>query len=39
MQEALKENDELISIFVKSVETAQKNENNQIKSKSKIANH
>ena len=25
MQEALKENDELISIFVKSVETAQKN--------------
>ena len=25
MQEALKENDELISVFVKSVETAQKN--------------
>ena len=34
MQTALKENDELISIFVKSVETAQKNmENEDLKSK------
>ena len=41
VKSVLKENDELISIFVKSVETAQKNmdkENLRLKNKSKIAN-
>ena len=39
MQGALKENDELISIFVKSVETAQRNMGNEIDNrKNKIKN-
>jgi four helix bundle protein len=38
IEKALNENDELISIFVKSVETAQKNLNHKIKDTSKIKN-
>jgi len=35
----MKENNELISIFVKSAETAQKNYENELSEKSKIKNH
>ena len=35
---AMKENNELISIFVKSAETAQKNYENELLTKSKIKN-